>query len=133
MHFGPTLHVEIGFDPDYRPDTGAGPDLPGNRWPALVDTGATESCIDSTLAATLNLPVFDRQHVAGVHGSGEVDMHLAQIHAPELNITVYGAFAGVHLRAGGQLHTALLGRTFLRRLTMVYEGETGAVSLRTPS
>ena len=60
-------------------------------------------------------------------------MHLAQIHAPELNFTVYGAFAGVHLRAGGQLHTALLGRTFLRRLTMVYEGETGAVSLRTPS
>ena len=60
-------------------------------------------------------------------------MHLAQIHAPELNFTVYGAFAGVLLRAGGQPHAALLGRTFLRRFTMTYEGETGAVSLQPSS
>jgi hypothetical protein len=36
---------------------------------------------------------------------------------------------GVDLAAGGQIHRALIGRTFLRRFTMVYEGETGTVTL----
>ena len=40
--FGPTLRVQIGFDTDVQP--GGGTQL------ALVDTGATDSCIDSALA-----------------------------------------------------------------------------------
>ena len=94
-----------------------------------MDTGAIESCIDSALASTLNLPIVDRQPVAGAHGSGEVNTHLAQIYVPALGVTVYGAFAGVHLTAGGQPHYALIGRTFLRNFTMVYKGRTGAVTL----
>jgi hypothetical protein len=49
---------------------------------ALVDTGATESCIDSMLATQLGLPVADKRMVAGIHGSQEVSFHLAQIHIP---------------------------------------------------
>lgn len=129
VRFGPSLPVEIGFDPSYRPDTGGRPGLPPDRRPALVDTGALASCIDSDLAITLNLPIVDRQSVAGVHGSGDVNMHLAQIYVPALGCTVYGQFAGVHLIAGGQPHYALIGRTFLRQFTMVYEGKTGVVTL----
>ena len=40
-----------------------------------------------------------------------------------------GVFAGVHLQEGGQLPRALIGRTFLRRYKMVYEGLTGTVTL----
>jgi hypothetical protein len=40
-----------------------------------------------------------------------------------------GVFAGVHLQEGGQLHRALIGRTFLRHYKMVYEGLTGTVTL----
>ena len=40
-----------------------------------------------------------------------------------------GRFAGVHLRAGGQPHFALIGRTFLEDFTMRYEGKTGMVTL----
>lgn len=127
--FGPSLPVEIGFDPNFRPNTGTRPRLPVHQFPALVDTGAAESCIDSKLAATLKLPIVDRQQVAGVHGSGEVDKHLAQIYVPALDVTVYGRFAGVHLTAGGQPHVALIGRTFLRNFTLVYEGRTGTVTL----
>ena len=76
--FGPTLIVEIGFDPNFQPTIDAPPDLPADRHPALVDTGAAESCIDSTLAIALNLPIVDRQKVAGVHGSSAVDMHLEE-------------------------------------------------------
>jgi hypothetical protein len=128
---GPTLFVQIGFDPAYDPlavPIGA-PNLPTNFLHALVDSGATESCIDSTIATALNLPVIDRRSVSGVHGAGEVNMHLAHIHIPMLNFTLYGAFAGVALQAGGQQHHALIGRTFLRNFTMIYEGRTGTVTI----
>ena len=127
--FGPTLLVQIGFDPLFRPGSASPPDLPDDRFPALVDTGALESCIDSMLAGALGLPVADRRPVAGVHGIDEVNMHLAQIHIPELQWTVYGQFAGVHLAAGGQPHRALMGRTFLMNFVMTYDGRTGAVAL----
>jgi hypothetical protein len=42
---------------------------------------------------------------------------------------VYGLFAGVNLAAGGQPHQALIGRTFLRHFTMIYEGRTGTVTI----
>lgn len=96
--FGPTLRVNIGFDPAFKPDSVPAPGL--TDLPALVDTGASESCIDSLLAAQLNLPIIDRRKVSGVHRSEDVNMHLAQVHVPTLNFTIYGAFAGVHLVAG---------------------------------
>jgi predicted aspartyl protease len=112
--YGPTLLVNIGFDPNFTAVQTAPPVAGIQGIYALVDTGATESCIDSLLATQLNLPVVDRRTVSGVHGGGEVNMHLAQVHIPSLGKTIYGAFAGVHLHAGGQAHAALIGRAFLR-------------------
>jgi hypothetical protein len=128
--YGPSILVKIGFDPNYDP---AKPDvrpvLPDPPVHALVDTGATTSCIDSGLAMTLNLPIVDRQKISGVHGTKEVNMHVGHIYVPTLNITVYGSFAAVDLIAGGQAHHALIGRTFLQAYTMIYEGRTGTVTL----
>ena len=126
---GPTLPVQVGFDPAFRPDGNTAVNLPPDQFPALVDTGASISCIDSSLAVTLNLPIVDRQKVAGAHGSREVNMHLAQIYIPSLACTIHGEFAGVDLVVGGQLHHALIGRMFLQHFTMTYEGRTGAVQL----
>ena len=126
---GPTLPVQIGFDSSFAPLGNPFPNLPPERFDALVDTGAFMSCIDSSVAMSLNLPIVDRQKVAGVHGSIEVNMHLAQIYIPSLAYTIYGAFAGVHLIAGGQSHHALIGRTFLRDFTMTYYGKTGTVTI----
>lgn len=130
--YGPTLLVNIGFDPSYKPKQQVPPvaGIVGLR--ALVDTGATESCIDSLLATTLGLPIVDRRQVCGSSGEHEVNMYLAQVHVPSLQYTIYGAFAGVHLQAGGQPHVALLGRTFLRAFTMTYEGLTGTVTIESP-
>ena len=127
--YGPTLLVDIGFDPNFNAAVTMAPTAGIQGIHALVDTGATESCIDSLLAAQLNLPVVDRRTVSGVHGGGEVNMHLAQVRIPSLGINLYGAFAGVHLQAGGQVHRALIGRTFLRHCKMVYEGHTGNVTI----
>lgn len=129
VSYGPTLHVDIGFDAAYTPASKEPPRAGIQGVHALVDTGATESCIDGALAIQLNLPLVDRRHVAGAHGSFEVNVYLAQIHVPALDKTMYGAFTGVHLRAGGQLHQALMGRTFLQHFTMLYEGHSGQVRI----
>ena len=105
------------------------PNLPEAEHPALVDTGAQPSCIDSALAAHLNLPVVDRESISGAHGSHEVNVHLAQISVPALGLNLVGRFHGVHLTAGNQRHLALLGRTFLQRCTMSYDGPAGTVSI----
>lgn len=133
VRFGPTLNVFIGFDADFRPDVHAiRPELSQTNYRALVDTGATESCIDSIVAASLDLPIVDRIAVSGVHGSQEVNVHLAQVVCPDLDHLMYGRFAGVHLQAGGQAHSALLGRTFLKQFFMRYNGETGSVVISRP-
>ena len=126
---GPTIRIQIGFDLGYHVGDKRAPDLPPDMRYALVDTGASESCIDSSLAIELDLPVVDRRSVSGSHGAQEVNFHLAQIYVPDLDHAIIGRFAGVHLAAGGQPHSALMGRTFLRNVTMIYEGRTGAVTL----
>ena len=129
VSLGPTLQVDIGFDPSYSP-AGATPPVPGiTGVHALVDTGAQECCIDAMLATNLNLPVINRRSVSGVQGSFEVNVYMAQVHFPALNKTMYGAFAGVNLAAGGQPHSALIGRTFLQHFTMTYDGKTGLVEI----
>ena len=127
VRFGPTLFVKIGFDPSYRPGVSPPPDLPQLELPALVDTGATESCIDSALAQNLQLPAVDTGFISGVQGASETVFYLAQIYIPALDATIFGRFSGVHLASGGQLHSALLGRTFLQNFVLTYEGRTGDV------
>ena len=127
--FGPTLLAHIGFDASYNSAGTDPPELPEIAFPALVDTGAQENCIDAALALELALPVVDRTTIAGVDGAIEVNRHLAQVYIPELDWTVYGTFMGVHLAAGGSPHTALIGRTFLEDFTLIYDGRTGRVTL----
>ena len=116
---GPTVAVQVGY----------GGTLTDTLYPALVDTGAGECCIDSALAAELGLPVVDRQSVSGVGGRFEVSIHEAQLYVPALDFTMTGRFAGVHLTQGGQPHWALIGRTFLLHHTLVYDGQKGSAVL----
>ena len=128
FRFGPTLYVQIGLDPTYRVGAPT-PKLPRVNLPALVDTGATLSCIDSSLAGQLQLPVVDRKPVIGVHGPVETDFYAAQIYTPGLNLVTHGIFAGLPLTNSGQLHYALIGRSFLKDVTMTYEGRMGRVTI----
>lgn len=126
---GPTLAVNIGFDPSFKPDQAHAPRAGVTGIAALVDTGATESCIDNLLASQLGLPIINRRLIAGVHGAKEVNEYLAQVHVVAMGRTIYGAFAGVDLAAGGQPHKALIGRTFLQHINMIYNGQTGSVTI----
>lgn len=130
VFYGPTIAVDIGFDANYQPAQGGVPVAGMSGIATLVDTGATESCIDSMLATQLNLPIVDKRMTSGAHGSQEVNVHLAQVHIPALKYTIWGQFAAVHLAAGGQPHKALLGRTFLSSFQLTYDGKTGAVVIK---
>src|SRR2546423_544093 len=83
--YGPTLVVAIGFDPNFNESQKTIPALGIRGIEALVDTGASHSCVDSMLATQLGLPIVNRQSVAGTAGGHEVNMHLAQIHVPALD------------------------------------------------
>jgi hypothetical protein len=131
-YYGPVLLVNVGFDPTYKADKNRPPVSGLNGIEALVDTGAQEGCIDSSLAAQLRLPIVDRRPVCGVHGAIDVDMHLAQVHIPSLKFTLHGRFAGVHLVAGGHPQKVLIGRSFLKHFRLAYDGTNGYASITAP-
>ncbi|MCY4531313.1 MAG: retroviral-like aspartic protease family protein [Gammaproteobacteria bacterium] len=127
VQVGPSIEVSIGH---FR--TSGAPPIPPKEDVftfALVDTGATESCIDISLAQNLDLPVVDKMTISGVGGAKTHDVYMAQIHIPDLKFTQYGKFAGVDLDGGGQLHKALLGRSFLQNTIMIYDGLRGQVTI----
>jgi predicted aspartyl protease len=127
---GPTIQVIVGLHPA-APMGGAEGTGPASRETfALIDTGATLTCIDDALAQELGLPVIDRQTCSGIGGSHDLDVYAAQIIAPGLGgLSQFGRFAGVKLADGGQAHKVLIGRSFLQSLIMVYDGRTGRVQL----
>ena len=129
VQMGPSIAVQIGLDENALAGAPENSDLPNNHLHALIDTKTLESCIDSTVAASLKLPIIDERAVAGVYGLGKVNVHLAQIQIPFLNIKQYGAFCGIHLQADEQPHSALFGRMFLDKLSQLHNGRTGSVSL----
>ncbi|MCW5557813.1 MAG: hypothetical protein KIT22_08280 [Verrucomicrobiae bacterium] len=61
VSYGPTLFVSVGFDPNYKARAALVPNGGIPNIAAIVDTGASESCIDSLLAAQLNLPIVDQR------------------------------------------------------------------------
>jgi predicted aspartyl protease len=135
---GPTISVEIGFNPslfDSDPakvqlaikDTHAQPTQ--QLVEALIDTGATDSCIDEELATALQLPLIDQAHGSGIGGSEKFNVYLGHIKIASLGFIQYGRFMGVKLKAGNQPHQALLGRTVFRDMILVYDGRDGSVRL----
>lgn len=129
--FGPTIWVDIGFDDnhDYENKNGVAPKSQATKIPALVDTGASESCIDDALAVKIGLPIIDRQLVSGVGGETEVNIYLGHIYIPTIGYTQWGRFAGVLLSKGSQKHEALIGRSLLKNCLLVYDGFNGNVTL----
>ena len=126
---GPTIMVDIGLDENFAPTSPQTSDMSSRQVPALVDTGALESCIDIGLAEELGLPMVDRVLIAGAGGAHQAPVYLGHIFFPQIQDAQYGRFAGVGLSDGGQAHKALIGRAFLANYIMLYDGLFGRVSL----
>ena len=131
QYTGPTLAVDIGFDPAYHSGIDEKPPVPSARGlGALVDTGAQNCCIDATLAMQLQLPIIDQIQVCGVDGTSKKNVHMAQVYVPALDYTIMGHFVGADLTGGGQPHQAILGRDFLKHFKLIYDGRTGKVVIQ---
>lgn len=128
VQLGPTLHVDIGLRS--RAPAGETPDLPGKRIKALIDTGAGGDCIDDGLAERLGLPITDEGEISGVGGRHHAFIYTARLYIPELNQLLFQPFTGVKLQQGDQWHGVILGRSFLRRYTLVYNGQDGSVMIQ---
>ena len=94
---------------------------------ALIDTGATSTCVDEAAARKAGLAVVDRGVISSAsHPVHEVPIFAGNIQIPAFAIRVPRAM-GVTLDNQGLV--ALLGRDALRSTLFIYNGVDGAISL----
>jgi gag-polyprotein putative aspartyl protease len=124
VKLGPCAPVRVGWPlVNGSPQQGAPND---QIVTALVDTGATNCCIDNKFAAQMNLKVIDQCQVGGVAGQNDHDVYMGRLSVDDLGKTIIGRLIGVDL----QNHTpVILGRDFLFDSIMIYDGSTGLVTL----
>ena len=127
---GPTLLVNIGLDPEYKyAESGSAFNSDIMQVPALVDTGAIFSCIDDDLAQSLGLPLVDRRVFSMLNGVRECNAYLAHIVVPALSLFQHGILYGLTFDEIDRPYLAVIGRTFLRDMVLVYDGPTGSVRI----
>lgn len=125
---GPAIPVFVGLPPVPSSGTAPAPQVQAQQEGALIDTGASASCIDEGLAQRLGLTVIDRRQVGGVAGTQLHNVYLALVVIPALNLQNLGPFIGVNLRG---LHKIIVGRDFLVHTVLIYDGLTGSITLCT--
>jgi predicted aspartyl protease len=96
---------------------------------ALVDTGASNACIDDEMAAAMGLPVID---VGSLHSASHArtpsNIYPVQIEIVGFRISFQSPRTmGAALKEQGLL--MLLGRDLLQRCTLFYNGPTGQITL----
>jgi predicted aspartyl protease len=96
---------------------------------ALIDTGATSTCVDDEAAQRLQLPATDVVTVASAsHSSTQQNVYPIQIEVVGLPIKVDAPRAvGAPLKAQGLL--LLIGRDVLQHTVLVYNGSIGTFTL----
>ena len=96
---------------------------------ALIDTGATTTCIDEEAAQDLKLPAIDVVTVASAsHSSSEQNVYPISIEVVGLPIVVNASRAiGAALKPQGLL--VLIGRDVLQSCVLVYNGPAGQFTL----
>jgi predicted aspartyl protease len=100
--------------------------VPGS---ALIDTGASATCIDDAIARQLRLPAIDVvQMTSASHASTPQNVYpvLIEVVGPGIRINVARAI-GANLAPQGII--ALIGRDFLQHCTLFYNGVTGEITL----
>ena len=117
-HHGPL--VEVSLAPIHQPEAAI------SGW-ALIDTGATQTCVDITKASEVGMSIVGSGRINSAAGETEVPLFAAVVHINELGRVTRPRCLGVNL--AGQGIVALIGRDLLRSGVMVYNGQTGAVSL----
>jgi predicted aspartyl protease len=96
---------------------------------ALIDTGASHTCIDAESAQAMNLPVIDVVKMASAsHDATDQNVYPIQIELAGLPITIQAPRAiGAALKPQGLL--LLIGRDLLQHCALTYNGMAGTITL----
>jgi hypothetical protein len=130
--YGPSLKVDLGFDPKFVAGFGDLPSPNERGLDAMIDTGASDNYLDRAMADRLALPLIDQDEAATPLGTETVNLYLAQVHVIALNKVIFGKFAVVNLRANRIEFDVLLGRTFLQDYLFTYDGTIGRATIQKP-
>ena len=89
----------------------------------VIDTGASVICMDKRFALQLNLTLLDRKFMQMADGSEtRATVHSARLIIPELEVNERAdVYAVLMDRPSNRI---LLGRSFLQRFFVTYEGPT---------
>jgi len=127
---GPILQVTVTIEAN----AGKGLVAQGKSLPtpesglALIDTGATGTCIDDAVAQKLGLPVIDvAKMTSATHKDQECKVYPVQIAIPPALILNSPRTIGAALAPQGLL--VLIGRDVLRNCTLFYNGPTGQFTI----
>ena len=94
---------------------------------ALIDTGASHTCLDQQVANDLGLTIFGTGRMTSAsHSDVEVPLFVGKLVLPNITINVEGAM-GARLEEQGLI--ALIGRDLLQNAVLIYNGVDGSVTL----
>jgi len=128
---GPIVQVSVGVEQNIAQQLlqqGQSPPTPITGV-ALIDTGASVTCIDDAAARGLGLPAIDVVTVASAsHAASPQNVYPIQVEIAGLPVTIGAPRAvGAALAAQGLL--LLIGRDVLQQCTLFYNGPAGIFSL----
>ena len=127
---GPALQVNVTIEAN----AGKGLAAQGKTLPppkvglALIDTGATGTCIDEQAAQELGLPVIDvAMMTSATHKDQQCKVYPVQISIPGMLTLNSPRTIGAALAPQGLL--VLIGRDVLRNCCLFYNGPMGQITL----
>ena len=124
---GILLDVGIGRRPTPRE-----PKPPLVAQKALIDTGAQDCYVDDDLARKLQLDLRGSTPVGRIHdvlGPQQVWIYSTLIVIDRFGISLHEPCAGYKIRQMGGNFGVILGRHFLWRMRMFYDGPSGSVTM----
>jgi len=131
MQRGPIVQVTIGVEQNIAQQlVSQGTPLPQPvPGVALIDTGATSTCIDDAIAKQLNLPVVDVVSIASAsHAETNQSVYPALIEVVGIAIK-FNALRAIGVPLANQGIQVLIGRDLLQHCTLFYNGMIGSFTL----
>lgn len=132
---GPVLQVEVNlpqplinlFSSQNKPIPAPTPGF------ALIDTGASRTCIDGSVLSNLGISPIGIVTMGTPGGSTSCPLFPAKLGFPSINLVIeFGSVAGVNLKGqviNGTPLVALIGRDVLSRCLLIYSGSGGFCTL----
>lgn len=135
LRFGPILPIEIAIPSALSKLLASqNEDIPPPvSGIALIDTGATRSCVDTSVISKLGVNPIGITALITASGQSQHHLYPAKFNFPAIKFEAeFSSIAGVNLSqqsiAGKQI-IALIGRDLLSRCLFIYNGPKGSFSI----